>query len=141
MSDAEVEQLQVADVQRKRAKRATFEKMLGKKRAFDEFEVLFPGDEEPTSFYFEAIPGPEYDELLTQAPPSTKQKARGATYDPERFSCLLLGKVCKDPQLTPEQWKDIQKTGGWSGGEYGMLMERAVELCMKQMDPTPTSAD
>lgn len=128
------------DTQRKQAKRATFEKMRTRKPAWDEFEVTFPGDEDPSSFLFIAIGGFDYDALVTKSPPSLEQKSRGAVYDPEKLGPKILAAVCREPLLTEEEWIDISKNPAWSGGDWRDLVNRAIDVCTKGLDPTPIAA-
>lgn len=118
---------------------ASFEDLLAKPVAHDEFKVEFP-DGKTRKFRFEAIDGPAFDKLMAMCPPTTAQRAQGASYDSMKFSALLLSRVSVQPRLSPDQWKQIINAPNWSGGEAGQLFTRAMDLCMKQLQLGPTSA-
>jgi hypothetical protein len=117
---------------------ATFDDLISKAPAFDEFVLTFP-DGKQRKFRFEAIPGPDMDALERKCPPTTQQRADGRQYDPVKFAGELLAVVCKRPQLTADQWRGLIASPNWSNGEAGQLFERAYNLCMRHMDLGPTS--
>jgi hypothetical protein len=141
MTDTEV--LKSQNSQRKAAKKklyASFESLSAKPRAIDEFEVVIDQATGPETFLFEACGGDDYDALLTKFPPTSEQKARGLTFNPKKFAPALLAEVCQLPKLDAAQWTAILKGQNWSGGESGFLYDRAIQLCIKGLDPTPTAA-
>jgi hypothetical protein len=139
-STAVAEELKVKDAQRQGAKRATFAKLKAKKRAELEFTTKLPvgeGGFEEVSFLFRALSAVEFDRLTTVHPPSTEQKAMGANVNMKTFQPALLAKVCIDPVVTEEEWKELFAAPDWNQGELGELFWTAHQLCNRALDVNP----
>lgn len=133
---AEVVQAQAA--QRKQAKRATFEKLRGKKRAESEFTLSINGEE--LSFLFRSIGAIEYDRLLTKHKPTTEQRAAGAQFNIDTFAPALLSRVSVEPVMDDTEWGEIWNSPDWNRGELMGLFGHAVDLCNEGLDLTPIAA-
>jgi len=135
-----VQEVAVKDAQRKSAKRATFEKLKGKRRTELEFTATLSTDDGPeeVSFLYRALGAIDYDRLITKYPPDTEQKAKGASYNINTFGPALLARVCAEPVLDEAEWVEIWTSPAWNGGEVSDLFWRAVDLCNKGLDVNPT---
>lgn len=123
-----------------KTKRATLDGLLGKKPAQDEFSAQFGADGGEVSFLFVSIGSKRYDALLTKHPPTTDQRAGGATYNVDTFAPALLAAVCTDPVIDPEGWAQVWNSDSWNRGEVSALFWRAVELCNSRVDINPIAA-
>jgi hypothetical protein len=126
--------------QREKAKRATFDMLIGKKPNSEEFTVPFGPDGQQVSFLFVAIGSADYDQLLTDHPPTTEQRASGATFNINSFGPALLALVSREPALSVGNWTELWTSPAWGRGELMGLFWRAANLCTKEVDPTPIAA-
>jgi hypothetical protein len=126
--------------QRDKAKRATFEMLMGKKPNRDEFTVPFGPDGQRVSFLFVSVGAKEYDELLTEHPPTQEQRAASATFNVNTFGPALLAAVCREPGLSVGNWSELWTSPTWGRGELMGLFWRAANLCSKEVDVTPIDA-
>jgi hypothetical protein len=131
------DRVQAQHAQRTRAKRATLDQLRKKGRTAKEFDAKLNGED--VSFLFKAIGSVEYDQMITAAPPTTQQKAEGASYNQDKFAPALLAKVCIEPELTVEEWTEIWTSPDWSRGEVGQLFWTCVELCNDGLSLVPTA--
>lgn len=138
MTDTDV--LEQRSAQREGARRATLDQLRHKKPFEREFTIKLPGEDEPVSFLFRAIGHREYEKLVTSCPPTLEQKAENATYDPERFAPKLLARVCVEPSISEDDWREIWTSGEWSRGETSDLFFSAVQLCSRGLEVDPTVA-
>lgn len=122
----------------------TFEMMMRKPVRRDEVDFMLPqenSDPVPVKVKLEAIDGPAYDALQAKYPPNAMQRARGNSYDPDKFGPALLERVVKSPSFTMEQWTALWSNPRWSGGELASLFWSANNLCLKGLDvPFSSSA-
>jgi hypothetical protein len=132
--------LEAQSAQREAAKssnRATFE-MLAKKRHLErEVQIKIPDDDGGVSevtMLFRSIGAREYDRLLTKHPPSSEQRAQGATYDINTFGPALISRVSLDPEMSEDDVRQIWNSNDWNRGEVMSLFSAAVELCNKGLD-------
>lgn len=114
------------------SKRATFAKLSKKGRAEREVSVQI-GDEVLT-LLFKAVSAKEYDNLLSEHPPTPKQKLEGLSYNPDTFSPALIAAVCVDPDLTEDEAKAIWSSEEWSRGELMTLFGNAIDICSQGLD-------
>lgn len=63
----------------------------------------------------------EYDDLLSEHPPTKEQKAAGGTYNPDTFNPALIAACLVEPQLSAEEVLEIWEGGDWSRGELSDL--------------------
>ena len=118
--------------QRAASKRATFAKLSKKGRA--EREVTVQIGDETLTLLFKAISAQEYDNLLSEHPPTPKQKIEGQTYNPDTFAPAIVAAVCAEPDLTEDEAKAIWESPDWSRGELMTLFGNAIEICNQGMD-------
>jgi len=119
------------------SKRATLDMLRSKKRLEKELSVLLPvgdGKHEEVSFLFQSIGAQEWDRLVAKFPPTSEQKMEGASFNMHTFAPALLSRVCVDPELTEEEWKEIWNSPDWNRGEVVQFYVTAVELCSTGMD-------
>lgn len=126
--------------QRKKAKRATLELLLGKKPNSDEFTVAFGPSVERVSFLYVSLGAFDYDALLTEHPPTSEQRVAGASFNIDTFAPALLAKVCREPGIDVASWTELWKSPSWGRGELMSFFWRAVNLCSKEVDPLPIDA-
>lgn len=130
------EALEARQEQSAASKRATFAKLIAKPRAEREVKLLLPvgAEKEEISFLFRAIGSQAYDKLLDKHPPNTEQRAAGSSYNIHTFAPALLAQVCVEPEMTPDEWKQIWNSPDWNRGETMQLFLNAVDLCNAGMD-------
>lgn len=133
------DQAQAQAEQRQESKRATLAQLRGKRRVREIYERELNG--EKASFLFQAVSNAEYDALLTACPPTTAQRAEGASYNPDKFAPQLLAKVCIEPKLAEAEWSEIWTSPDWSRGETNELFLTAVNLCNRGQGLTPFERD
>lgn len=124
--------------------RATFEMLVKKRHLEREVPIKIPGDAgEPVevTMLFRAIGARDYDRLLTKHPPSTEQRAQGATYDINSFAPALISRVCIDPEMSEDDTRQIWNSADWNRGEVMSLFSAAVELCNQGLDIPFTGID
>lgn len=126
--------------QRQSAKRATLEMLQSKRARSKEFEVVLTPGEDPVSFEFRALGSMAYDEMLSKHPPTPQQLASNAQFNINTFAPALLAAVCRDPEMSPSQWKEIWTSPEWNRGEVTALFWTAVDLCNEGVDLTPIGA-
>lgn len=137
MPKPDTEVVQARSAQRKASKRATFDLLASKKRAERELTVLLPvegGKTEEVSFLFRAIGARDWDKLVSKFPPTTEQRADGASFNMHTFAPALLAATCADPEMSEAQWKEIWESPDWNRGEIIQLYATAVDLCSAGMD-------
>ena len=99
--------------------------------------VLLPvgdGKTEEVSFLFQSIGAQEWDRLVAKYPPTAEQRVEGATFNMHTFAPALLSRVCVDPELSEDDWKEIWNSPDWNRGEVVQFYVTAVELCSTGMD-------
>ena len=118
-------------------KRATLDMLKNKKRLEKELTLLLPmgnGKNEEVSFLFQSIGAQEWDRLVGKYPPTSEQRAEGAAFNMHTFAPALLSRVCVEPQMSEEEWKEIWDSPDWNRGEVVQFYVTAVELCSTGMD-------
>lgn len=126
--------------QRRKAKRATLDMLLGKKPNKDEFTAPFGTDGEQVSFLFVSMGSAEYDALLTKHPPTPEQRVADSTFNLETFAPALLARVCREPAIDVGSWTELWKSPNWGRGELLALFWRAANLCSREVNPLPIDA-
>jgi hypothetical protein len=127
--------------QSRKAKRATLDILRGKKPRREEFTAPIGTDDERVSFEYVAIGAKEYDAMLTKHPPTNEQRIAGAQFNMDTFAPVLLSRVCRDPALSAEEWKEIWTSDSWGRGELVDIFYKAVNLCSREIDAAPIDAD
>lgn len=129
-----------AQVKTEAAGRATFDMLMSKKPKRIEFNAALGPDGSSASFLFQSIDWREYDALLTANPPTAEQRVTGGTYNPDTFAPALLARVCVEPAIDEDGWKQVLATGNWGRGEVSALFFRAMDLCTTDISVTPIVA-
>jgi len=82
---------------------------------------------------FESIGRKAYDRLIAEYPPSEKENEEHqaehqapAPYAAEPFSVALISASCIEPQMTPDQVRELQET--WNTAEYVELFVAALSV-------------
>jgi hypothetical protein len=131
------------EAQRKQAEtdksnnRATFEMLVKKRHLEREVPIKIPDDDGElfeVTMMFRAIGARDYDRLLSKHPPTTEQRAQGASYDINSFGPALIARVCVDPELSETEAAQIWNSSDWGRGEVMSLFSAAVEICNKGLD-------
>ena len=116
---------------------ATFDQLRAKPRRVLKFDVNTvdeDGEDISLSMKYRALSSKEYDKLLEKHPPSTREKAKGATYTVDTFAPALISAVSAEPQLTVEQATELYNSDEWSGGEISTLFVNALRICNAGLD-------
>lgn len=119
------------------SKRATLDILRSKKKREKELTILLPvdgGTTEEVTFLFQSIGAQEWDRLVAKYPPTSEQRAEGAAFNMHTFAPALLARVCIDPELTEDEWKEIWNSPDWNRGEVIQFFYTAVDLCSTGMD-------
>lgn len=136
--------LQMADAQRKRA---TLDRLRTKKAREKTVEVELPldgeGAVEKVELLFRSVGSQEYDNLVTQFPPTPSQKKEGATYNVDKFAPALLAAVCIDPVMTMVDAEALWNDSAWNRGELFNLFREAIDICVSgvPLDPTESASE
>lgn len=138
------ETLAAQNAQRDESRRATFEELVKKRHLEREVPIKMPGDDGElveVTLLFRALGAKEYDKLLSRNPPTTEQKANGASYNIDTFGPALISAVCLEPPMTASEVNQIWMSDDWNRGEVMSLFSAAVEICNKGLDIPFTGLD
>lgn len=81
-----------------------------------------------------AIGSKAYDVLVGMHPPTAEQKKEGAAYNPDSFGPALIAACALEPQMTPNEAKELWESEEWSRGEVMELFVAAVEVNSRGLD-------
>jgi hypothetical protein len=145
MSDTQA--LEAKGKQSAAAKKATIEEIFERATA-DLFEQKKPHEEEKpvkingktVTILLRALGRLEYDKMLTECPPSAKQRAEGQSYDQAKFAPKLMAKVIVDPQRSEVDWRNTWNDENWNRAELGDLFFSCVEVCSVGVNVDPTES-
>ena len=115
---------------------ATLEQLLGKKRRTETIPIEI-SDENGTiklGIKLQALPSEEYDDLVTQHPPSEKDKKEGAQWNPETFAPALMKETFVEPALDLDAARRLWKAETWSSGELIDLFNACVRINLKGLN-------
>lgn len=91
-----------------------------------------PGGGPDEVFELRAIPPDEWEELLSEHPPTEEQAEKGETYNPTTFRPALLERCVLTPDgeepLTAEDWADLSASRNLAPGEFIRLYNTAYAL-------------
>lgn len=124
-------------------KRATIDLLKNKPRASTEFTLYITdedGNQNEVTLKYRAIGMREYDKLVSKHPPKPEQRVDGASFDIDSFAPALISAVCVEPEISPEDAKEIWNSPEWSRGDLMVLFRNAVELNNRGLD-IPFSAN
>jgi hypothetical protein len=118
------------------SKRATVDLLKSKKRATTEFSIFLNEGEDAVelTLQFQAIGAKAYDKLVAKHPPKPDQRAEGASFDMDSFAPALISAVSKDPEISPEDARDLWTSEEWSRGDLMVLFRNAIELNNRGID-------
>lgn len=121
------------------AKRLTLADLHKKSKKRREVEVTIDG--EKYSWVLQAVSPSVMDQLQADNPPNKEQKARGASFDINKFAPALIAACSAEPEITAEDMQEIIESGNWSTGEVNFLFDACTELCMSGFDTNFTVSD
>jgi len=113
-------------------KMSVLDRLKNKKPATDTFTLQLGDDE--VELTYTAIGAGAYDKLVGKYPPTTEQRADGASFNLDTFAPALISAVCTDPVMTYKDAKEIWDSDEWSRGECMTLWRKAIELCNRGFD-------
>lgn len=111
---------------------ATFAALKRKPRRTSKFLITTvdeAGDEITMEMKFQGLSATEYDALVSEHPPTPKEKQLGAVYNVKTFAPALISAVSVQPRLSYDEAKEIYESDEWSSGEIFDLFIRAQQVC------------
>lgn len=115
----------------------TSELLLKKKKIRTEsIDITIDGEKYP--WKFRAISGNRLDALQSKFPPNKEQKARGLSFNVEKFGPALLSACSIEPVLSPEEAEELWSSEEWTSGELNTLFNTCINLCMNGIEVNPT---
>ena len=117
--------------------KVTYKDLMGKPRRALNFTVTSAdedGNATELPIKYQAISSKAYDDLQASHPPSSKDKAQGASYNVDTFAPALIAAVSCIPRLTLAEATEIHQSEDWSGGEIGNLFMNALLVCNSGFD-------
>jgi len=120
---------------------ATLEQLLGKKSRCETIPIeIYDGDGPiKLGIKLKALPSEEYDDLITQHPPTDKDKKEGAQWNPDTFAPALMARTFVEPVLDLAGARKLWKAETWSSGELIDLFNSCVRINLKGLN-VPLSA-
>lgn len=118
-------------------KRATMDLLLNKPRSTTEFSLYLSdgnGGTNEVTLKYQAIGMREYDRLVGKHPPKPDQRAEGSSFDIDTFAPALIAACAVEPEISPQQAKEIWDSPEWSRGDVMVLFRNAVELNNRGLD-------
>ncbi len=119
------------------SKKATLDMLKGKKRAAAKFTIFVndeDGEKQEVEINYRAIGATAYDKLVSKHPPTTEQRADGASFNLDTFAPALIAAVCLEPEMSEKDALELWNSPDWSRGEVITLYRHAVDLCNRGMD-------
>lgn len=116
---------------------ATFEQLLKKVRRTATFKLHTAndaGEDVVLEVRAQALSSTRYDQLVSEHPPNSKQKALGADFNGDTFGPALISECLIDPKLTVEQVTELWHSPDWAPGEVTSLYRQCMVLCMQGID-------
>ena len=117
--------------------RASASLLLNKKPREREISLNLPTDGDGTeaaTFLFRSIGAKEWELMVSKHKPTSDQRADGQPFNTDTFPPALLARVCVDPVITEDEWREIWGSPDWSRGELGDLYAAAVNICTDGFD-------
>ena len=106
--------------------------LLAKKPRTQELTVVIDGED--VTLKFQAIGSKEFDALRKKNPPTVEQKAAGDTVNDDTLAPQLVAATLIEPELTPEEVKEMFESGAWSLGELAQIYSAASRVCLGIME-------
>jgi hypothetical protein len=119
------------------SKRATLDMLKSKPRNTTEFSLFLAdgnGGTTEVTMKYQAIGMMAYDKLVSKYPPKPEQRAEGSSFDMDTFAPALIAACSVDPEISPEEAKEIWNSEEWSRGDVMVLFRNAVELNNRGLD-------
>lgn len=132
---AQVDTVKAKVEQSEAAKRATAD-LFQSKKPYEEEKILKIDGEEVT-ILLRSIGRKKYDALLTECPPSTAQRAKGESYDQEKFAPKLMARVVVDPEMSEVDWRNLWNDDNWNRAELGDIFYACVGVCSVGVNVDP----
>lgn len=119
------------------SKRATLDQLINKPRSTTEFSLFLNdgnGGTSEVTMKYRAIGMRAYDKLVAKYPPKPEQRAEGSSFDIDTFAPALIAACSVEPEISPEDAKEIWDSEDWSRGDVMVLFRNAVELNNRGLD-------
>jgi hypothetical protein len=116
---------------------ATLEDLKAKPRRTKEVDI--PIGESVLSIVVGSINTKAYDDLVSEHPPSKKDKDSGAMWNVETFAPAVMAACTINPPMTEEQALELWNSDDWSRGELFDWFMACIDVCNSGMR-VPTSA-
>lgn len=119
---------------------ATFDELFAKPKRTQKFDITLAdaeGNPVKRAMIYKAISATEYDDLVTQNPPTAKQlqdAPGGVAFNMDTFAPALIAAVSHSPKLTYAQAEKLYNAPDWSGGEVSTLFWNAQKVCNQGLD-------
>jgi hypothetical protein len=116
---------------------ATLTDLLNKPVRSKTLTMKVPGEDDEVqelTVKVKAIGQRAYDALLSEHPPTKKQKDSGDSYNIETFCPALISNSMVEPEITFEEATEIWASEAWSRGELTELFFACVEVNNKGLD-------
>ena len=139
MSSSEVKIVAAQREQSKKSKKATLDLLRGKKPRSKTVTIQIDGEQ--VEMVFSAISSHELDALQAKHTPSTEQRAKGSSFNPDTFPPALVAACSVDPKITEEEAKEIWASDAWSMGELAYLFDTVSGLCTEGLNVPFTASD
>lgn len=92
------------------------------------------GDKVEVQLTFHSIGLREYDKLVSKHPPTTEQRAEGASFNLDTFAPALIAACSVEPAMSYKDAVELWESPDWSRGDLMVLFSKAVDLNNRGMD-------
>ena len=115
---------------------ATLDQLLGKKKRAETITIELQDENGPVKvgIKLQALPSEIYDNLITQHPPTEKDKKEGAQWNPDTFAPALMKATFVEPALDLDSARRLWKAETWSSGELVDLFNSCVRINLKGLN-------
>lgn len=115
---------------------ATLEQLFGKKTRTETIPIEIHDENGPVKLgiKIQALPSEQYDDLITQHPPTAKDKKEGAQWNPDTFAPALMKACFVQPALDLDDARKLWKAETWSSGELIDLFNACVRVNLKGLN-------
>ena len=122
---------------------ATLEQLFGKKTREETIPIEIHDEDGPIKLgiKIKALPSEEYDSLITQHPPTDKDKKEGAQWNPDTFAPALMKECFVEPALDLAGARKLWKAETWSSGELIDLFNSCVRINLKGLNVPSSVGD
>lgn len=121
---------------------ADWDELVAKNKRWMDYPLIFrqPDGAEKTRYIrLEAISTPEYDALLDEHKPNSKQRDQGEVFNRDTFMPALIAACAVKPKLTIEQLSQLREAKTWSPGEFGGIFMACQRICNATADVSFTA--